>query len=269
MATKKNIPKPFWQTNLFIVVFLIISNFFPIWLWTSGADILNNSFGFMISESTFIILALIWLASTLLMWRYATWKGPIKVLVTLPYATLITLLVFVTVKSYLFPEPPPPPSVINQSQYFGCKPINEQWGQCKSLANNISFEYPVNWYYVDDGISGIGFSPSEEKLKNGEGVVLTFEPLWGEQESTEAAKKSVRDYLSRKYPGLDYTEKEVNGFYIIDWSFRDSSDDALFVSTSIIADKMVYWIHGSHMKVTEEELYSIWNHMINSLKKEE
>lgn len=269
MAKKSS--KPFWQTSLFITLLILFGFLFPIWFWMSGADMLDNYFSVVspFAWKLFSILPFIWLASLLLMWRYATWNIPIKFLITLPYAIIIFSVVKFSLEAPEAPEAPPAPPVINQSQYFDCKPVNEQWGRCKSLENNVSFEYPVNWYYVDDGISGIGFSPSEQKLKNREGVVITFEPL-GEEESTEAAKESLRDYLAKKYPGLNYTEKEVNGFYIIDWTMRGPRD-RLFVSTSIIADKMVYWIRGGigyKDVVSEEELHSVWSHMINSLKKE-
>lgn len=220
-----------------------------------------------------ISLPVVLLVFLSLMWKYATWNRPIKFLVTLPYAIVIFIVIFIIIKELIFSKLSPPPTVIiNQSQYFDCKPVNEQWGRCKSLENNVSFEYPANWKYIDDGIKGIGFSPSEEKLKKGEGPVLTFEPSPSGLESTEAAKEAIRSYIAKRYPELNYTEKEVNGFYIIDWTFRypSNGNDALFVSINIIADKMVYRINSgsSYEIVSEEELYSVSSHMIKSLKKE-
>lgn len=252
----------------FVVGITIISLFISLWfagviLYYSLLRFTSHDIALGVASITGLIIMLLPpLLSIFLIWKYITWKVIIKLLASIP-TFLILLLFGFGIKDILSPKQPP---IINQSKNYECKPINKDWGVCKSLKYNISFEYPVSWKYFDFD-KGIKFSPSDEQLKNRNSVVL-FEPYTSDK-SADDLSKSAKEHCGKKYPGANISQVHVSDFYITTCSFKDPRDGMQFIIATIAGDKASYaFFSGLYQGIiTEEELLSNFDHMINSVKR--
>jgi hypothetical protein len=191
----------------------------------------------------------------------------VRALIVLPGLLSFLVLLFVSLRAQFSDPPKRPPIVINQSENYDCRPINDEWSRCKNLENNISFEYPINWKYIDGGFNGIGFSPSEEQLKKD--IVVLFFESYGGWKTRDDAEKYIRERVQEYDTGI-LSEKDVNGFHITDLSKLDSDDSRYYLTAYILKDNVPSILRSGQdqQTVSEEELRLVWDHMINSLKKE-
>lgn len=223
----------------------------------------------------FVVLALVifWPVGLFLMYKYTAWRKWVKGLLTAFFLIgAIPLLVIwgliFGLKGYSFIDNLLNPRVVNQSKLYNCAPINSEWGRCKNTKYNFSFEYPVKWNYIDLKPEGIGFSPLKENLRDNFIISMDSPHKW---DSEEEAKKFAKGFtgISRK------EEITIDGLYATKENINFSATSSFELVVIIVDGKTTYQFMGfSPLKekgiaLKDEELKSIFDHMVNSFVREE
>lgn len=225
-----NKQKPFWQTDVFVVLALVI----------------------------------FWPAGLFLMWKYAGWKGWVKGVLTFFFVlgaipSLLIWSLILGLKGYLFIDNFTIPKVINQSQLYNCAPINSEWGKCTNSKYGFSFEYPASWNYIDKKPEGIGFGPSEESIRDSF-VIAVGSPEHADTE--EKAKETAR------FAGGD--EININSLYATEkeTSLNNSpfSSTVKIVHGTNVSNLTLLFGEAKKANLTYDEIKTIFKHMINSFK---
>lgn len=229
--------KPFWQTDAFIVLALVV--FWPIGLF--------------------------------LMWKYTPWRKWVKGLLTaffligaIPILFIWTLLF--GLKGYSFISNITNPRVVNQSKLYNCITLNPEWGKCTNTKYNFSFEYPAKWNYIDQRPEGIGFSPSDKDVQSF--VISMGSP--SEWKSEEEAKK-----FAKGYSGLSSRqETTIDGLYATK-DYKAFSNNGITATAVIVEGKTAYQfmslpdnLKKTGITLSNTELQIIFDHMANSFVKE-
>lgn len=234
----QTLKKPFWQTDVFTVLALVL--FWPIGL--------------------------------ILMWKYTSWRKWVKGLLTIfffigaiPLLFIWTLLFGLKINSFVGNITNP--RVANQSKLYSCLPLNSEWGKCTNIKYNFSFEYPAGWNYIDRTPEGLGFSPSDKDIADNLVISMYSSSDW---KSEEEAKKFAKGYLGVS----SRQETTINGLYATkDYKTYSNGDLTLFAT--IVDGKITYDFRSSPVNLKEkgitlsnDELRAIFDHMANSFVKE-
>jgi len=230
--------KSFWQTDVFIVLVLVI--FWPIGLF--------------------------------LMWKYAPWRKWVKGLLTsffligaIPILFIWTLLF--GLKSYSFINNITNPRVANQSKLYNCVALNPEWGKCTNTKYKFSFEYPVKWNYIDLKPEGIGFSPTDKDIVSNFVISMGSPSEW---KSEEEAKK-----FAQGYSGLSsHQETTINGLYATK-DYKAFTNNSIVANAVIVDGKTTYQfmslpdnLKKTGIALSNAELQTIFDHMASSFVKE-
>lgn len=230
--------KPFWQTDVFIVLALVI--FWPVGLF--------------------------------LMWRYASWRKWTKGLLTtflligaIPILFIWTLLF--GLKGYSFIDNILNPSVANQSKLYNCISLNSDWGKCTNTKYNFSFEYPAKWSYIDLKPEGIGFSPTDKNIRDNFIISMGSPTDWKTEEEAINFAKGYSGLSSRQETTIDglYATKDYKAF----------SDNGIVANAVIVDGKTTYQfmslldnLKKTGITLSNTKLQTIFDHMATSFVKE-
>lgn len=225
-------------------------------------------------SDAFIVLSLVifWPIGIFLMWKYALWRKRVKGLLTAFFLIGAIPLLFIWsllfgLKGYSFISNITNPRVVNQSKLYNCVALNSEWGKCTNTKYNFSFEYPVKWNYIDLRPEGIGFSPSDKNIVDSFVISMGSPSEW---KSEEKAKK-----FAKGYPGLSSRqETTINGLYATK-DYKAFSDNGIVANAVIVDGKTSYQfmslpdnLKKTDVSLTNTELQSIFDHMVNSFVKE-
>jgi len=236
-VNNQTLTKPFWQTDVFVVLALVL--FWPIGL--------------------------------ILMWKYTPWRKWVKGLLTIfffigaiPLLFIWTLLFGLKINSFVGNITNP--RVVNQSKLYSCLPLNSEWGKCTNIKYNFSFEYPIGWNYVDQSPEGLGFSPSDKNIIDN----LVISVYSSSKGSEEEAKKFAKGYFGSS----SRQETTINGLYATK-GYTTYSNGDLNLTAFILDGKTLYVFSSSPVNLKEkgitlnnDELRAIFDHMANSFVKE-
>jgi hypothetical protein len=138
------------------------------------------------------------------MWKYATWRRWVKVVVTcffliglLPLILLWILLGLLTGISVTQKIVSPP--LIDKTKNYACSPISDKVGQCTNSKFHFSVQYPGQWHYIESK-DDIGFTP----VPNSSDDVIGIEPV--QDKSVQEATDFLNDAPQFRKPTT------VNGF---------------------------------------------------------
>jgi len=225
--------KPFWQTDAFIVLALVV--FWPIGLF--------------------------------LMWKFTVWRKWVKSLLTAFFLIgAIPIFLLFGLKGYSFISNITNPRVVNQSKLYSCVPLNSEWGKCTNTKYNFSFEYPTKWNYIDLRPENIGFSPSDKDVQSF--VISMGSPSgWKSEEEAKKFAKGYSGLSSRQETTINglYATKDYK-------AFSDNGITATAVIVEGKATYQFISLPDNLKKtgitLSNTELQTIFDHMVNSFVKE-
>ena len=232
----ENQPKPIWQSNIFVILTLVI--FWPVGMF--------------------------------LMWKYTSWRNWTKGLLTAFFLIGAIPILFIWsllfgLKSYSFINNLVNPRVVNQSKLYNCVSLNSEWGRCTNIKYNFSFDYPVQWNYIDLRPEGIGFSPSNENLQDNYIISLGSPSDW---ENEDKARQFAKGYFGVS----QRQETTINGLYAAK-DYKTIFDGELSLTAVIVDGKTTYQFMSHFYKLkekgvslTNEELQLIFDRMANSFE---
>lgn len=162
-----------------------------------------------------LITVLVWFVSMLMLWRFLKLSKIIKWILTIIFSllalfTFLFFLFFYVVykvnlsKGEVTYTPTSPIQSI-----FECNPLNTQWSECIYPDSQISFEYPINWFYTrynSTSSEDLQFGPVNPVKGSNQAVILYISEY---KDETDAYNKVKNSFMSIKGEGGETT---FNGF---------------------------------------------------------
>lgn len=157
--------------------------------------------------------------------------------------------------------------MVNQSKLYNCQSANIEWVRCINKKYNFSFEYPANWNYIDLKPEGIGFSPTNENLVENFVISMGSPHKWDTEENAKDFAKGISGTSNRQ-------EITIDGLYATK-DYAALTGNGIIASVVIVDGNMTYQfktipdkLKGTNLALTKSQLQVVFEHMVDSFRKE-